>query len=699
MGVVFDRTQEAGSPWTAPWRRDEPWQGAARQAEIYLAERVRLTQSDTHVELPRQMAILWEQRADLRRTYDFATPNAYDDYLAWCLTQGIEDGQIAPELIDAAFWAELDAPVCLVKRYNDMPITRALSMFQAARPVNAGASAASVDPQTWLELAVWVLFTAARKYRWAAAMTMSLRAYAEAPMPSLPVYGVPLPRLLLMVWESRADLRVNFDPATEDGRSALLYWFLFMGLEEYGLCRNDLPDYLLRGLFDADNRAVLPAAHRLICRHRPHLPKFDTQTRAGQSAYFRWFEEDGSKEAGIARLFAPRAATPVPGIPRTPAPNRPLILLTGRLNDPSGRGEDIRMTMRALAAQRVPFVTLDRDDGLLRDAAGLVLTDDILPSRIVNIIHLNADSAYSDYQFLRRKGIGGAWQIGYWAWELAKFPTEFFAAFSFVDEVWAATTFASNAFDIGYRPVKLMPMAVEIPRDLAAADRSHYRLPMFRFLFLFNFDFKSYLVRKNPAAVIAAFRRAFPQAREPVTLVIKTINSEDYPADWRKLLNLAGNDRRVILRNCRYTREEMSRLVSLCDCYVSLHRSEGFGRGPAEAMLQGKPVIATNYSGNTDYMRGNNSFPVDYRWVSVGEAEYPGASGQVWAEPDIAHAATQMRRVYEDRNWARRMGLRAKHSMATRYSPKQVGKRYLERLCELEPRLADAVGQADSHLA
>ena len=283
--------------------------------------------------------------------------------------------------------------------------------------------------------------------------------------------------------------------------------------------------------------------------------------------------------------------------------------------------------------------------------------------------------------------------IGYWAWELAKFPAEFLGAFSFVDEIWAATHFPRDAFDVGYRPVKLMPMTVELPADLPAVSRSYFRLPMFRFLFLFNFDFKSYVTRKNPEAVIAAFRHAFARPEERVALVIKTINAGAHPEDWLKLQNLVGSDRRIILRNCQYTREAMSQFISVCDCYVSLHRSEGFGRGPAEAMLLAKPVIATNYSGNTDFMNADNSFPVDYRLVPVAEGQHPGARGQVWAEPDIVHAAAQMRNVYEDPERARQIGLRARQFMQARYDVLEIGRRYLARLGELEPRLADTTGR------
>jgi glycosyltransferase involved in cell wall biosynthesis len=224
-------------------------------------------------------------------------------------------------------------------------------------------------------------------------------------------------------------------------------------------------------------------------------------------------------------------------------------------------------------------------------------------------------------------------------------------------------------------------------------------LPAARFLFLFNFDFGSHRQRKNPEAVISAFQRAFPDKRERVGLIIKTINAESYQEEWEKLQRLAHGDQRITIRNGRYTREEMLNLIKACDCYVSLHRSEGFGRGPAEAMLLGQPIIVTNYSGNVDFTTADNSYLVDYRLVPVGEDDYPGGKGQVWAEVDIGHAAHQMQRVFERPAEAKRIGQHAKRFMAKRHAPGIIGKNYLKRLYELEPRLrTGSVSSAPSEI-
>jgi len=129
-----------------------------------------------------------------------------------------------------------------------------------------------------------------------------------------------------------------------------------------------------------------------------------------------------------------------------------------------------------------------------------------------------------------------------------------------------------------------------------------------------------------------------------------------------------------------YSGVEIASLIHLCDCFVSLHRSEGFGRGPAEAMLLGKPVIATNYSGNTDFMTARNSLPVDYTLVPVGRDEYPGWQDQVWAEPSVVHAARHMHRVAGDRALAARLGRAGARDVRRMHDPAVTGAWVAERL-------------------
>lgn len=682
-----------------PWLPEEPWQGPAVQADVYLRGRTRLR--DLDASLPRQFAIIWHQREDLQDAFPLRTADEIDSYVRWCLTDGIAQNQIVPELINSEFWDELSAPAALGEQYDDIPITRGLWLFHRYCDQVDAVAQFPEDRSSRIKLSLWFMLEAPVRFRWPREMTSRLRDWAAEPVGSMLVDGVALPRLLLIIREVRSDLRTSFDLENASGRLGLVHWFLFHGLREYGLAIADLPDYFLQALAQEANEngeSLPPLLHRLILLQRGDVASaFDIATQEGRRLYRDWFIEHGVVELNAAILNGLRLARPA--TPQAPTimpsrPERPQVVLTGCLSEPSGRGEDMRMTMAALDVHGIPYLTIDRLDKIARDQAGNILEPDAVADAAVNIVHLNADTAFADYMFLRQYGVHRARVVGYWAWELAKFPEEYRTAFSFFDEIWASTRFAFSAFDTGHRPVTLMPMPVALPERMTNLSRGHFRLPENRFLFLFNFDFGSFCARKNPEAAIAAFRAAFPSDPQ-VGLVIKTINAERFTEQWNWLKEAAGGDRRIIMRNGRYTRDEMLNLIRLCDCYVSLHRSEGFGRGPAEAMLLGRPVVATNYSGNVDFMNAENSFPVDYRLVPVREGEYPGARGQVWAEPDIAHAAAQMERVYHDQAEARRMAKEAARLIATRYSARAIGANYVRWLQQIFPELHGARSRRD----
>jgi glycosyltransferase involved in cell wall biosynthesis len=239
-----------------------------------------------------------------------------------------------------------------------------------------------------------------------------------------------------------------------------------------------------------------------------------------------------------------------------------------------------------------------------------------------------------------------------------------------VDEIWAPSRFVQTMFAGRVdKPVIHMPPALEPPAASADARRD-FALPDGSFLFFFAFDFLSYPARKNPMAAIAAFRMAFPAADRGVGLVIKTLNAAfDAPAADR-LRKIAAADARIVLVDRTLTRQEMTDLTASCDCVLSLHRSEGFGLLIAEAMMLGRPVIATDYGATAELLTPATGFPVAFRMVAVSENDYPVASGQSWADPDVAHAAWQMRTVRKDpvaraaRTQAARCLMAARHGTA-----------------------------------
>jgi glycosyltransferase involved in cell wall biosynthesis len=204
------------------------------------------------------------------------------------------------------------------------------------------------------------------------------------------------------------------------------------------------------------------------------------------------------------------------------------------------------------------------------------------------------------------------------------------------------------------------------------------------FLFLFVFDYSSTIQRKNPVGLIRAFQRAFAEGEGP-QLLIKTINGPRHPLAEDEVLWATDGRRDIHVIDRSLSGTERDALMLGCDCYVSLHRSEGFGLTMAEAMAVGKPVIATGYSGNVDFMNVRNSYLVDYEVIRVGpDVQIYPADGE-WAEPSIEHAAALMREVYEGRAQAAERGDRARHDIARVLSPEATG-------AAMRARLEDSLG-------
>jgi glycosyltransferase involved in cell wall biosynthesis len=318
------------------------------------------------------------------------------------------------------------------------------------------------------------------------------------------------------------------------------------------------------------------------------------------------------------------------------------------------------------------------------------LGDDTLAHRLTddaphpfNVVHVDApqmrDLDHHHGPELRR----GKYTIGYWAWELPEWPDAWVPHFEFVDEIWTPSRFVTEAIALKAPvPVVTMPHAIEFERPTTPVGqlRAKFGLPPDVFLFLFVYDLNSYSERKNPRAVLAAYREAFRGRREKVGLVVKVQNRADNPEDWAVLSQAASALPGVVLLSETFKRHEVYELQAACDCFVSLHRAEGFGLGVAECMYLGKPVIATDWSATAEFLDGTNGCPVRARLVTLERNVGPYARGQTWADPDIRHAAEWMRRLVADRALCHRLGEAARETIERRFAPSVIGVRYRRRL-------------------
>ena len=256
-----------------------------------------------------------------------------------------------------------------------------------------------------------------------------------------------------------------------------------------------------------------------------------------------------------------------------------------------------------------------------------------------------------------------------WFWELEALPAAWMAAIERVDGILVASSFIESAFRKSTdKPILRAPLPIVLTAD-SSLTRVDFGLPEGNFIFLCMLDFHSSIERKNPFGVIDAFRAAFPPGRKDVTLLIKTSNGDSALLPLARLLAAASVDARIIVRDDRLPRADVQALQRCCDAYVSLHRAEGFGLGMAEAMASGKPVIATAWSGNLDFMGADNSLLIACTLVPITPGAYPNAADGRWAAPDHDAAAAAMRRLADDRAYARSLGERARASVAETLSP------------------------------
>jgi 2-polyprenyl-3-methyl-5-hydroxy-6-metoxy-1,4-benzoquinol methylase len=403
------------------------------------------------------------------------------------------------------------------------------------------------------------------------------------------------------------------------------------------------------------------------------------------SRYLHWIHTDGMTQEQIAPQLIPvdRQGSRGSGSPyAAPSALTEGVNIAGYFRAEAGVGEAARLLTTAVEAAGIPYSTLAYDATASRKAHPFSETGDRGAPHDINIVCVNADQTPTFAAEAGPRFFEGRHTAGYWFWELELFPSTMHSAFDHVDEVWTATQFAAGGIRaIGRRPVYTIPVPVSIPRCSPDVTRESLRLPS-GFMFLFVFDFFSVLERKNPIGLIDAFSRAFRPAEGPI-LVIKTINGDSTLNGLEKIRAAAAGRPDIVVIDEYYSAEEKNALLAHCDCYVSLHRSEGFGLTMAEAMGLEKPVIATAYSGNLDFMTPDNSYLVDYVTSSVPEECDPYPRGARWADPNLEQATEFMRRVYTARAEATKKAQQARHDILTKHNARTAAAVLTQRLDDI----------------
>jgi GT2 family glycosyltransferase/glycosyltransferase involved in cell wall biosynthesis len=346
-----------------------------------------------------------------------------------------------------------------------------------------------------------------------------------------------------------------------------------------------------------------------------------------------------------------------PGGPLEPLPERSRFLpelaerafgvnLFGFLSTASGLGQATRGFARAIEHSGIPYHAIDVAPWKPGPAEIRTLPD-FRPYR-VNLIQQNADmmerftAAYGAHRLNR------CYNVATWFWELPSIRASWFSAYRYVDEIWVASEFCRQSVQcLTSLPVVRMPLVVDgLERD-AIFDRKHFGLPKNAFIFGYVFDMSSQFERKNPLALVKAFGNAFGNSRDAL-LCLKFSNSSYNKRATMELQTAVRGAGNIVLFDSLFSTEEIVSFHAVIDCLASPHRSEGFGLNLAEAMYLGKPVIATRYSSNMEFMNDENSYLIDYKLTPIRASTGPYSAHSVWAEPSIDHLAVLLQRVFEN---------------------------------------------------
>ena len=441
------------------------------------------------------------------------------------------------------------------------------------------------------------------------------------------------------------------------------------------------PDWYRSVNADVDFSVIDPFKHYVVHgwrQGRNPSPKFDAGIYSSIASDFRSEYENPVidaiqrlnqgrlKKSDLKRIvqrdiFSHRKATPL----------QDGISVSGLLKSEIGLGQGARNLVHAIDTAKIPaslhYYELKGRDSNLEYASRIQEIRD----RRCNLLIIPIPELPLRRHELRR----GVHSILYPYWELLNIPQELHADISRYDEIWAPSSYIAEMFSPLHPKVTLVRQSLPIPELTASSRKDECCLKLLAY-----FDFDSSIFRKNIKAPIQAFQKSFPNQTD-VRLTIKARGGNDQGArEW--LADQATRDYRIRIIDAVMSREGMNQLVLECDVFISLHRSEGFGFGPAEALAAGKAVVATDYSGTKDFITHETAYPVEYDLIPVQEGEYPYWENQVWVDPRIESAVIALQTIYSDRDGAAEKGRKGREFMRCHHSPEVVGLQIKKLLLE-----------------
>jgi glycosyltransferase involved in cell wall biosynthesis len=286
----------------------------------------------------------------------------------------------------------------------------------------------------------------------------------------------------------------------------------------------------------------------------------------------------------------------------------------------------------------------------------------------INFIVCGLDLIGNIYSAMQESG-SGIKNYLYPFWELDRLPYSKFKELNSYDEIIAPSSFIANAFSsfIG-KDIKVIPLPVRIPKIVHSNDIKGDILKIYS-----SMDFDSTVARKNPQGILDAFNAAFPKKYDDVQLILKVRGGNDLGS--RNMLQAyCSKDSRIKVIDQTLSRIELDALEDATNVYLSMHRSEGFGFGPAERLASEKIVVSTDYGGSRDFINSSTGYPVDYKLIPLKPGDYLHWENQLWAEPMIDSAVHALRDIYDHYDQALERAKKGRQLMLDQHAFSVAGK-------------------------